>query len=56
MVVDWQNVSIELPKPRADLCMRIDGDVLDWFNQHGKGYQTRINAAPHSYVARMQHQ
>jgi len=56
MVVDWDNVSIELPKPKADLHMRVDRDVLDWFKRHGKGYQTRINAVLRSYVARMRHQ
>lgn len=55
MVVDWDNVSIELPRPKADLHMRVDRDVLDWFKRHGKGYQTRINAVLRSYVARMRH-
>lgn len=56
MVVDWDSVSVELPKPKADLHMRVDRDVLDWFKLHGKGYQTRINAVLRSYVARMRHQ
>ncbi|HTU55288.1 MAG TPA: BrnA antitoxin family protein [Acetobacteraceae bacterium] len=56
MVVDWDRVSIELPKPKADLHMRVDRDVLDWFKRHGKGYQTRINAVLRSYVARMRQQ
>jgi uncharacterized protein (DUF4415 family) len=56
MVVDWDRVSIELPKPKADLHMRVDRDVLDWFKQHGKGYQTRINAVLRSYMARMRHE
>jgi uncharacterized protein (DUF4415 family) len=55
MVVDWDSVSVELPKPKADLHMRVDRDVLDWFKRHGKGYQTRINAVLRSYVARMRH-
>ena len=55
MVVDWDRVSIELPKPKADLHMRVDRDVLDWFKRHGKGYQTRISAVLRSYVARMRH-
>jgi uncharacterized protein (DUF4415 family) len=56
MVVDWDKVSVELPKPKAELHMRIDRDVLDWFKRHGRGYQTRINAVLRSYVARMRHQ
>jgi hypothetical protein len=28
MVMDWDSVTVELPKPKADLHMRIDRDVL----------------------------
>ena len=53
MVVDWKSVAIKLPKPKADLHMRVDRDVLDYFRSTGKGYQTRINAVLRSYVNRM---
>lgn len=53
MVVDWKSVAIELPKPKVDLHMRVDRDVLDYFRSTGKGYQTRINAVLRSYVNRM---
>jgi uncharacterized protein (DUF4415 family) len=53
MVVDWDSVTTEMPKPKVELHMRIDGDVLDWFRQTGKGYQTRINAVLRSYVTQM---
>lgn len=53
MVVDWDSATVELPKPKADLHMRIDRDVLDFFHKTGKGYQTRINAILRSYVSRM---
>jgi uncharacterized protein (DUF4415 family) len=53
MVVDWNSVSTELPKPKADLHMRIDRDVLDFFRKTGRGYQTRINAVLRSYVERV---
>jgi uncharacterized protein (DUF4415 family) len=48
--VDWISVSIELPKPKASLHMRIDRDVLEFFRQTGRGYQTRINAVLRSCV------
>ena len=54
MVVDWDTVTVDLPKPKADLHMRIDRDVLDYFRNMGKGYQTRINAVLRSYVRRTQ--
>jgi uncharacterized protein (DUF4415 family) len=52
MVVDWDSVSLELPTPKANLHMRIDRDVLDFFRKTGRGYQTRINAVLRSYVER----
>lgn len=53
MVVDWDSATVEMPVPKAVLNMRVDRDVLDFFRQQGKGYQTRINAVLRSYVARM---
>ena len=55
MAVNWDSVTVELPKPKADLHMRIDRDVLDYFRGMGKGYQTRINAVLRSYVERVRH-
>lgn len=56
MVVDWSQVTAELPQPKAVLNMRLDSDVLEFFRSQGKGYQTRINAVLRSYVEQMQHQ
>jgi uncharacterized protein (DUF4415 family) len=56
MVVDWSKVSAELPQPKAILNMRVDYDVMEFFRNQGKGYQTKINAVLRSYVEqRMQH-
>ncbi len=27
-----------------------DADLIDWFRQHGRGYQTRMNAVLRAYV------
>jgi uncharacterized protein (DUF4415 family) len=53
MVVDWSSASFEMPQPKAVLNMRVDRDVLDFFRQEGRGYQTRINAVLRSYVEQM---
>lgn len=53
MVYDWANATSELPQPKAELHMRIDRDILDYFKKTGKGYQTRINAVLRSYVDHM---
>ena len=56
MHVDWSNVSVELPRPKAVLNMRIDYDVLEYFRSQGKGYQKKINAVLRSYVEQKQRQ
>lgn len=56
MEIDWASASVEMPRPKADLHMRIDRDILDFFRNQGRGYQTRINAVLRSYVARMRHE
>ena len=56
MVIDWDSATIAMPQPKAVLNMRVDRDVLDYFRQTGKGYQTRINAVLRSYVERMRHE
>jgi uncharacterized protein (DUF4415 family) len=43
-------MSVKLPEAKAELHMRIDRDVLDFFRKTGSGYQTRINAVLRSYV------
>jgi uncharacterized protein (DUF4415 family) len=50
MVIDWDSATAELPKPKAVLNMRIDKDVLEYFRNTGKGYQTLINSVLRSYV------
>ena len=50
MIMDWDNATVELPRPKVVLNMRIDKDVLEYFRNTGKGYQTLINAVLRSYV------
>ncbi|MSQ72683.1 MAG: hypothetical protein EXR27_15550 [Betaproteobacteria bacterium] len=35
--------------PKAQLTLRLDADVLNWFRAQGRGYQTRINALLRAY-------
>jgi uncharacterized protein (DUF4415 family) len=53
MVMDWENASVTLPEAKSVLNMRVDRDVLDYFRNTGRGYQTRINAVLRSYVEQM---
>ncbi len=36
--------------PKAQLTIRVDREVLEWFRQQGSGYQTRINALMRAYM------
>jgi uncharacterized protein (DUF4415 family) len=47
----WEStVVLGLPSRKADIHIRLDGDVVDWFKDSGKGYQTRINAVLRAFV------
>lgn len=39
---------MRLPR-KKQVTLRLDADVLDWFQKQGKGYQTRINAVLKAY-------
>jgi uncharacterized protein (DUF4415 family) len=35
---------------KAQLTLRLDQDVLEWFRKQGRGYQTQINALLRAYM------
>lgn len=37
-------------KNKAQVTLRIDSDVLDWFKAQGHGYQTQINTLLRAYM------
>lgn len=37
---------------KRPLSLRLDADVIDWFQRQGQGYQTRMNAVLREYVER----
>lgn len=45
----WSRAVIKHPRPKKPVTLRVDADVLEWFQSEGKGYQTRINAVLRSY-------
>ena len=47
----WATHPPERIEPKAQVTLRIDQDVLDYFKGGGKGYQTRINDVLRSFVA-----
>jgi uncharacterized protein (DUF4415 family) len=46
----WDNAVIEYPEKKKPVTLRLDAEVLAWFQSKGKGYQTKINAVLLSYV------
>ena len=53
-IEDWSNaVRGALFRPiKRPLSLRIDADIIDWFQRQGSGYQTRMNTALREYVER----
>ena len=37
-------------KNKAQVTLRIDDDVLEWFKSQGRGYQTQINSLLRAYM------
>ncbi len=46
----WQAANKPIPEHKAQITLRLDSDVLDFFRNTGKRYQTRINAVLRAYV------
>jgi len=47
---------LQPPSKKVQITLRVDGDVVDWFRQQGRGYQTQINALLRSYMEARQAQ
>jgi len=47
----WKNATVGWPPPRkVHLTMRLDENIVAYFKEKGRGYQSRINAVLRSYV------
>jgi uncharacterized protein (DUF4415 family) len=46
----WAKAEMKMPETKKGVYLRVDPEVLTWFQKAGKGYQTRINAVLRSYV------
>jgi len=46
----WKAASRPLSSGKQQITLRLDEDVLDFFRQTGRRYQTRINAVLRAYV------
>ncbi len=55
--VDWiKKAAVPHPaEAKERITMRLDADMLAWFRQQGRGYQTRINAVLRAYFEAHRH-
>jgi uncharacterized protein (DUF4415 family) len=41
---------LPISKNKAQVTLRVDSDVLEWFKSQGRGYQTQINRLLRAYM------
>ncbi|UJW74236.1 BrnA antitoxin family protein [Rhizobium sp. SL42] len=51
MDIDWSKAVMVIPQKKKAISIRLDEDIIDFFQQTGKGYQTRINAVLRHFVS-----
>lgn len=50
MDIDWSKAKMVIPDRKKPISIRLDPDIIDFFQATGKGYQTRINAVLRHFV------
>jgi uncharacterized protein (DUF4415 family) len=53
--VDWTQARLNVPPGKEVVTLRLDRDLLDWFREQGRGYQTRINAVLRAFYQAKSH-
>ncbi len=48
--IDWSKAVMVIPDKKKAISIRLDPDIVDFFQATGKGYQTRINAVLRHFV------
>jgi len=46
----WANAKPVYPKGKKAISIRLDQEVIDFFKDQGKGYQSKINNVLRSYI------
>ena len=50
----WSDAEILFPTNKTHVSIRLDDDIISWFKQFGRGYQTKINSVLKSYISSVQ--
>lgn len=45
----WKNALLVHPEKKERLTVRFDADMVEWFKNQGKGYQTKMNTVLRSF-------
>ena len=48
--IDWSKAVMVIPQKKKAISIRLDEDIVDFFQASGKGYQTRINAVLRHFI------
>jgi uncharacterized protein (DUF4415 family) len=46
----WKNAKVHFPRRKQMVTIRLDPEIVEWFQENGRGYQTKINAVLKSYI------
>lgn len=46
----WGDAKIFMPQHKVHISPRLDEDIINYFREEGKGYQSRINAILKAYI------
>ncbi|OGB65986.1 MAG: hypothetical protein A2Y94_04435 [Caldithrix sp. RBG_13_44_9] len=46
----WKDAEVFYPDQKVQVSIRLDKEIISWFKQFGRGYQTRINSVLRSYI------
>jgi uncharacterized protein (DUF4415 family) len=46
----WEKARVVMPESKKAISLRVDRDVLEWFQSQGKGYQSLMNSVLRSYM------
>ncbi len=51
----WKTAEVHEPANKERLTVRFDAELVAWFKQQGRGYQTRMNAVLRSFYEAHRH-
>ena len=46
----FKNAKLVMPESKKAISLRVDRDVLEWFQKAGRGYQSRMNSVLRAYM------